>query len=281
MSSTIIVGNPFKSSACSSSSRPVTTQKLLSIATDATTVYFSASFDPGIMLPMHKLVSVVYHPRTPADYDPRLTRQENRIAQMDAILYITSDSSDTFNPAEWLPHMKSTPKDFALCVQATNSTLADAPVIGPDPRALYASDALNLTVFPAARTHRCGRAPTEQKCLDVRTVADYKKLGRFGDFTDHLAGGRLRFQDHIYYLQREGGNFFPVQRDFPCLTFPVRSPTTQVEKILTSQYDVISEVLDIPVSDTVNYFTCENNNHRSEPDVTTRRLSSWTYTKRY
>mmetsp|Transcript_10158 Transcript_10158/g.30755 ORF Transcript_10158/g.30755 Transcript_10158/m.30755 type:complete len:458 (+) Transcript_10158:591-1964(+) len=165
-----------------------------------------------------------------------------------------------FPTPEWLPHMKSTSH-----VQATNGSLADSPVIDPDPHAVYASDSLNIKVLPAPRTHRCGTSPTEQKFLNVATVADDKQLGRFGDFTDHLSSGRTRLKDTLLDMAKARGNYFPVQRVFPCLTFPVRTPTTPAEKILSCQCEVISEVLEIPVSDTINYFACENNSHRTEP----------------
>jgi len=187
---------------------------------------------------------------------------------MNAILQVDSIEPETFDPAVWLPHVKSKCTDLAIYVHATNGNPADAPVIGPDPHMLYAANELPVRVLAAPRTHRFGSKPTESKYLKVKSIADFKQLGRSGDFRRHLADGRLQFRDtHLdaLHLAKARGNSFPVQRDFPSLTFPVHGPTTYHEKILTSQYEAIAETLDIPISDTVNYFTTENNNHHSEP----------------
>ena len=250
---------------------PTDAKKLLmatEAASHATVVYYDHSVDPDIQLHHARRVPVTYHPRTCTEYDPRLTRSENKANLMDRVLCIRETDEDTFDPDVWLAKLRETSQDISLYVRTNNGPLAEAPVLGPDPHALYKSDDTKLTILNAPRTHRFGSAPTHRKYSDVQSIAQYKQHGRFRDFVDDLASARIKFMDpglDSYFLQKARGNVFPVQRDFPYISLPVRNPTSPVERILTCQYDVLADVLDLPTCHVTNYMTRHYNDSHVEP----------------
>ena len=237
-------------------------------ASQAALVYFTSTLDHSLKLCHKRRVPVAYHPRTAADYDPRLSRRENRLAQIDIALAASTAAASSFDPADWFKQNHITRPMLGPYVQATNGPLSQAPVIGPDPHQLYMAQDLPIRVLPAPRSHRFGSAQTDTAFRNVTTVAQYKEHGRFSDFVDHLASGRLRIQDPLldaYYLQKTRGNAYPVQRDFPSFTLPVRTPETVTEKVLTKQYEFLSEMFNLPVSHTINMLHRDHNDHKSEP----------------